>query len=404
MLTLNDGRSELWQWDTGRKLTVDADCTQVHFSNKLLGRSIDVDVIDGVANIPDVILQTDKDFTAWAFVGSAENGYTKISKVFKVNKRNKPADYVFTPVEQMTIDEIAAIAQSVRDDANAGKFNGFSPVVDVENIEGGHRVTITDKDGNKTFDVMDGKDGQGGGVTSWNDLMDRPTETIGVDTLTWDGNTEGLVSAANQFYNVSNAIVSMSDLANGYIITVGDAASSFPSEAVEEIAPGALILAGNLVWLISEEGVGVDLGDGLVLTEAGVYFLSEGDAFISSLTIPGYTGFAKEVLKPEILPRAAILYTDGTYLYNTEDTMSETNRISKAKLFAHVRSEDVVKIARSIDGVTAIYFASVVSISDAYPYGIVVVSAGSDALYLYTAEYTAEQGTHDRQKAPPIWL
>lgn len=99
MLTLNDGRSELWQWDTGRKLTVDADCTQVHFSNKLLGRSIDVDVIDGVANIPDVILQTDKYFTAWAFVGSAKNGYTKISKVFKVNKRNKPADYVFTPVE-----------------------------------------------------------------------------------------------------------------------------------------------------------------------------------------------------------------------------------------------------------------------------------------------------------------
>lgn len=404
MLTLNDGRSELWQWDTGRKLTVDADCTQVHFSNKLLGRSIDVDVIDGVANIPDVILQTDKDFTAWAFVGSAKNGYTKISKVFKVNKRNKPADYVFTPVEQMTIDEIAAIAQSVRNDANAGKFNGFSPVVDVENIEGGHRVTITDKDGDKTFDVMDGKDGQGGGVTSWNDLTDRPTETIGVDTLTWDGNTEGLVSVANQFYKVSNAIVSMSDLANGCIIAIDDIIAPVPPEMVEEIATGVIVLLGSAVLFISEEGVGVDLGDGLVFTEAGVYFLSDGDVFISSLTIPGYTGFAKEVLKPEILPRAAILYTDGTYLYNTRDTMSETNRISKAKLLAHVRSEDVVKIARSIDGVTAIYFASVVSISDAYPYGIVVVSAGSDALYLYTAEYTAEQGTHDRQKEPPIWL
>ena len=25
MLTLNDGRSELWQWDTGRTLAVDAD-------------------------------------------------------------------------------------------------------------------------------------------------------------------------------------------------------------------------------------------------------------------------------------------------------------------------------------------------------------------------------------------
>ena len=35
-----------------------------------------------------------------------------------------------------------------------------SPVVSVEDIDGGHRVTITDKNGTKTFDVMDGKDGR----------------------------------------------------------------------------------------------------------------------------------------------------------------------------------------------------------------------------------------------------
>lgn len=106
MLTLNDGRSELWQWDTGRTLAVDADCSQVHFSNKVFGRSIDVDVIDRVAAIPDILLQTDKELTAWAFVGTPENGYTKISKLFKVNRRNKPADYVFTPPEQTTLGEI----------------------------------------------------------------------------------------------------------------------------------------------------------------------------------------------------------------------------------------------------------------------------------------------------------
>lgn len=106
MLTLNDGRSELWQWDTGRQLTVDADCSQVHFSNKVFGRSIDVDVIDGIAIVPDILLQTDKDLNVWAFVGTAENGYTKISKTFKVNRRNKPSDYVFTPTEQTTLAEL----------------------------------------------------------------------------------------------------------------------------------------------------------------------------------------------------------------------------------------------------------------------------------------------------------
>ena len=107
MLTLNDGRAELWQWDTGRTLAVDADCSQVHFSNKVFGRSIDVDVVDGTATIPDVLLQTDNDLNVWAFVGTAENGYTKISKTFKVNRRNKPADYVFTPVEQTTLAELS---------------------------------------------------------------------------------------------------------------------------------------------------------------------------------------------------------------------------------------------------------------------------------------------------------
>ena len=106
MLTLNDGRAELWQWDTGRTLAVDADCSQVHFSNKVFGRSIDVDVTDGVAIIPDILLQTDNDLNVWAFAGTAENGYTKISKTFKVNRRNKPADYVFTPEDQMTLQTI----------------------------------------------------------------------------------------------------------------------------------------------------------------------------------------------------------------------------------------------------------------------------------------------------------
>ena len=106
MLDLNDGRDELWQWDTGRTLIVDADCSQVHFSNKVFGRSIDVNVAYGVAIIPDVLLQTDKELNVWAFVGTAENGYTKISKTFKVNRRNKPADYVFTPPDQTSLEEI----------------------------------------------------------------------------------------------------------------------------------------------------------------------------------------------------------------------------------------------------------------------------------------------------------
>lgn len=118
MLTLNDGRSELWQWDTGRTLAVDADCSQVHFSNKVFGRSIDVDVTAGVAIIPDILLQTDKDLNVWAFVGTADNGYTKISKTFKVNRRNKPSDYVFTPQEQILLKDAISIVETAKRASN----------------------------------------------------------------------------------------------------------------------------------------------------------------------------------------------------------------------------------------------------------------------------------------------
>lgn len=107
MIKLTDGRTKLYQWDTGRTLTVPVDCSQIHYSNDALGRcSIDVPVTDGEAIIPDILLQTNRPLHVWAFAGTSENGYTKISKVFTVVRRNKPADYVFTPSEQTTLGEI----------------------------------------------------------------------------------------------------------------------------------------------------------------------------------------------------------------------------------------------------------------------------------------------------------
>ena len=155
MLELNDGRSELWQWDTGRTLIVDADCSQVHFSNKVFGRSIDVDVSYGVAIIPDILLQTDKDLVVWAFVGTAENGYTKISKTFKVNRRNKPADYVFTPPDQTTLEQIQEkidYLESIQDpDAIKNAVNDYleqnpveAPVQSVNGKTGAVELTAED--------------------------------------------------------------------------------------------------------------------------------------------------------------------------------------------------------------------------------------------------------------------
>lgn len=42
-----------------------------------------------------------------------------------------------------------------------------SPTIAVEDIDGGHRVTITDVNGTQSFDVLDGADGEGGGGKAW---------------------------------------------------------------------------------------------------------------------------------------------------------------------------------------------------------------------------------------------
>ena len=50
--------------------------------------------------------------------------------------------------------------------------DGFSPIVNVTEITDGHRVSITDAIGTKTFDVMDGADGGGSGGGSADVMSD----------------------------------------------------------------------------------------------------------------------------------------------------------------------------------------------------------------------------------------
>lgn len=66
---------------------------------------------------------------------------------------------------QANTEAIAQLQQggtgSPGSDGNDGE-DGFSPTVQIAEITGGHSVSITDVEGTKTFDVMDGKDGKDG--------------------------------------------------------------------------------------------------------------------------------------------------------------------------------------------------------------------------------------------------
>jgi hypothetical protein len=94
--------------------------------------------------------------------------------------------------------EAAGSLQELKDGIANGNFkgepgnDGKSPVVTVTDIENGHRVSITDKDGTKTIDVLNGKDGKDGtqiddatvGLDAWSskhivDMLCPPLDETG---------------------------------------------------------------------------------------------------------------------------------------------------------------------------------------------------------------------------------
>lgn len=106
-IEIADGRGALWQWDTGRRLRVGSGVEQIHYQNKCFGRSVDVDVgDDGTAIIPDELLQDCHTLTAYAYVTDDTGAYTMVQQDFVVHKRAKPAGYVYTPTDQMTLQTI----------------------------------------------------------------------------------------------------------------------------------------------------------------------------------------------------------------------------------------------------------------------------------------------------------
>ena len=125
-IKLADGRNELWQWDTGRKVVFDDETVkQAHFQKHSsgYGRTIDVDVEDGAAKIPDELLQAALPLTVYAYVGEESDGYTKIERVFTVKPRKRPAEYVFTPTEQLTLRQLEAIIGDLNNLTTKAKDN-----------------------------------------------------------------------------------------------------------------------------------------------------------------------------------------------------------------------------------------------------------------------------------------
>jgi hypothetical protein len=115
MFKIVDGREYFYQWDLDRQLTVeDNSIAEVHFCNRTDDCSLVVDVTDGIANVPNIILTNSFDVRVFGYDGKA----TLHEKTFKVKPRTKPADYVYVETEARKFDELMAKAEEAVTYAN----------------------------------------------------------------------------------------------------------------------------------------------------------------------------------------------------------------------------------------------------------------------------------------------
>lgn len=137
-ITIADGRGALWQWDTGRRLRVGSGVEQIHYQNRVLGGTIDVDVgAGGTAIIPDELLQDWHTLTAYAYVTDDTGAYTMVQQDFIVHKRAKPAGYVYTPTEQMTLQTIQRQIGDLADLTTEAKDTLVAAINEVARTGGG---------------------------------------------------------------------------------------------------------------------------------------------------------------------------------------------------------------------------------------------------------------------------
>lgn len=146
-IIIADGRDELWQWDTGRRVKItDVDgVKQVHYQNRFFCRSVDVDIEDdGTAIIPDELLQDYHTLTAYAYVTDDAGGYTKVQREFVVHKREKPADYVYTPTEHAGFDRLRSEIGELSALQTNAKENLVAAINEAAQSGGGGSISVED--------------------------------------------------------------------------------------------------------------------------------------------------------------------------------------------------------------------------------------------------------------------
>ena len=222
MFNIYDGREHFFQWDLEQKLIVlDDTINEVHFCNKTDDCSLVVKVEeyegDRVANVPNILLQDSWTIHAYAYAAN----YTKVEQCFKVVPRSKPADYVYTETEIVTIQRIEEaierieenIGEVARDYLTENKdelLSGFATEDYVSNTindalaandyateayvteavkDLATEAYVTESIEEALSEYAPELPETGGGASSWDELTNKPFYSKATETVLYENNT-----------------------------------------------------------------------------------------------------------------------------------------------------------------------------------------------------------------------
>lgn len=236
-ITLDDGRTELWQWDTGRKIVVDdKSVSEVHYSKYSSTQAITREVINGKAEIPNFLLQDTHAVTAYAYSGSIENGYTMAEKTFNVVKKPKPANYVETEEDKAILAKLKAAIGDLSELQTEAKDNLVSAINEAA-ASGGADWAQNDPDGDGYV-----ANRPGGYMT------DPVITDVGTFTITSAEDIGGLYMAE---VAVESSAITLSDyvIGDGVIVDFGGQSYSLTWQLMEGFPScGAAVTGEALDW------------------------------------------------------------------------------------------------------------------------------------------------------------
>lgn len=162
--------------------------------------------------------------------------------------------------QQQSVEGEISAKQIVKGDVIPRGYDGYSPTVSVNEIDGGHRLTINDIDGEKIVDVLDGEKGDKGDPFTYSDFTADQLALLKGDkgdkgdSIKGDSGEDGFSPTVSVSKSGKVTTVSIIDKSGTKTATINDGADGSPGSNGKDGTPATHSWNGTTLTITSASG------------------------------------------------------------------------------------------------------------------------------------------------------